>query len=643
MDKTEPVPRPRLPRRSFLQAAGVAGVAALTSGSSQAQLDSTSKSAPPRPNVAAETAPPTADPVTQTSGGADFMVDVLRSLNLEYVAINPASCFRGLHEAIVNYGGNSKPEILTCVHEEIACAMAQGYAKIEGKPIGVGLHGTVGLQHATMALYNAYCDKVPIYTMIGNIVSADKRGPWIEWLHSAQDPAALVRGFVKWDDQPASLQQFAESAVRAYKLSTTPPMGPVLLSLDAELQENPIAGPDKLRIPKLSQMTFPVGDSGAMSEVAQLLVKAEFPVLLVDRMARSQAGMDRLVELAELLQCAVIDQGGRANFPSLHPLNHTFRAKDVIHQADVVVGIELTDYWGALHSFNDRIVRRAIGVTRPDVKTVSVGTGDLFTKANYQDFQRFQGVDVSVLGDGEATLPILLEAVKSLLGADRRSAIQGRGAKLAGGHAGVVGFLRGRSAIGWDTSPITTGRLCAELWDQIRNDDWSLVGNGIGNIWPQALWDSRKSYNFTGTSGGIGMGYGAPGALGAALANRKHGRLSVAIQGDGDLMYTLGTLWTAAHHRIPILYVMHNNRSYNQERMNFLVMSGRRMRGLENVHIGTSLGDPDIDFATVAKGLGVYSEGPLTDPKDLAPALKRAIAVVKRGEPALLDVITEAR
>jgi acetolactate synthase I/II/III large subunit len=571
------------------------------------------------------------------------MVDVLKELNLEYLAINPASCFRGLHESVLNHGNNQVPEILTCVHEEIACAIAQGYAKIEGKPLGVALHGTVGLQHAAMALYNAYCDKIPMYVLIGNMVDATKRGPGIEWVHSAQDPAALVRDFLKWDDQPGSLQQFAESALRAYNIATTPPMGPVLLSLDTELQENPIEAPQRLRIPKLPQLRYPVGDTGAVNEVAKLLANAQFPVLVADRMARTQAGMDRLVELAELLQCAVIDQGGRTNFPAQHALNHTFRAKDLIRQADVVVGLELGDYWGTLHSFNDRIVRREASVARPDVKTISIGTGDIFIKSNYQDFQRFEGVDISVMGDGETTLPALLEAVKSQMSADRRGAVQSRGGKLSEGRTKFVESLRSRAAIGWDSSPITTGRLCAELWNQIRSEDWSLVGNGLGNIWPRALWDSRKFYNFTGSSGGIGMGYGAPGALGAALANRKHGRLSVAIQGDGDLLYTLGTLWTAAHHRIPLLYVLHNNRAYNQERMHLQVMSGRRMRGLDNVHIGTTLSDPDIDFATVAKGLGVCAEGPITDPKQLGPALERALALVRRGEPALLDVITEAR
>src|SRR5579871_6092247 len=262
-------------RRHFFRDATLAGAALLAPGlaaKAQQGAGRGAEQAPGRsagpPDVAAETLPPSADPVTQTSSGGDFMVDVLRTLDMDYCAINPASSFRGIQEAIINHGGNRKPELLTCPHEEIAVAMAHGYAKMSGKPMAVLAHGTVGLQHATMALYNAYCDRVPVYMMIGNIMDARKRNPGVEWAHSAIDPAALVRDFVKWDDQPVSLQHFAESAVRAYKIAMTPPMAPVLLSLDAELQENPIPADEPLRIPKLARLAMPQGDAAAIAEAA---------------------------------------------------------------------------------------------------------------------------------------------------------------------------------------------------------------------------------------------------------------------------------------------------------------------------------------------------------------------------------------
>jgi hypothetical protein len=368
------------------------------------------KAAVPGPKqIAADTLPPVRDPVTQTSAGGDFMVDVLKTLDFDYLAMTCASSFRGIHESLVNYGRNTKPEILTCPHEEIAVAMAQGYAKMEGKPMAMMCHGVVGLQHASMALYNAWCDRVPVYVMIGNIVEADKRAPGGEWAHAAIDPAATVRDFVKWDDQPASLQHFAESAVRAYKIATTPPMAPVLLSLDAELQENPIAEPEGLRIPKLAKVVPPEADSGAVAELAKMLVTAESPVMVCDRLARTPAGMAHLVELAETLQCAVVDVGGRMNFPSRHPLNHSF-GRAVINQADVIVGLEMNDFWGAVNSFTDRIVRTSRSTIRKGAKLVTLGTRDLLIKSNYQDFGRYQEVDLAIVGDGETSLPALTEA-----------------------------------------------------------------------------------------------------------------------------------------------------------------------------------------------------------------------------------------
>src|SRR5882757_9448619 len=260
-------------RRNFLKSATLAGAATLA-----APVAATAQGNAPRPalkaavpgprQIAVETQPPSKDPVNQSSSGGDFMVDVLKTLDFDYLAMNCASSFRGIHEALVNYGKN-QPEILTCPHEEIAVHMAQGYAKMEGKPMAMMCHGTVGLQHASMAMYNAWRDRVPVYVMIGNIIEANKRAPGAEWVHSAIDIGAITRDFVKWDDQPTSLQHFAESAVRAYKIAVTPPMGPVLLSLDAELQENPIHNRSALRIPKITNVIPPVADERGLDEAAR--------------------------------------------------------------------------------------------------------------------------------------------------------------------------------------------------------------------------------------------------------------------------------------------------------------------------------------------------------------------------------------
>jgi acetolactate synthase-1/2/3 large subunit len=645
MSKKKP-DAPIAERRRFLQSIGLSGAAALAPAGVTTAQTAPALAAPkavPQPDLAAETMPPAEDPATQTTSGADFMVDVLKTLDLEYLAMNPASNFRGLHEAVLNHGMNERPAIVTCAHEEIAFAMAHGYAKIEGKPMAAVCHGTVGLQHGAMALYNAWCDRVPIYALIGNIVAADKRLQYYEWTHSAIDPAAIVRDFLKWDDQPASLQHFAESAVRAYKVALTPPMGPVLLSLDAELQENPIVDRDRLGIPRLTQVVPPVGDSGALAEAARLLVAAENPVLICDRMARTAEGMPRLVELAELLQCSVVDMGGRMNFPSRHLLNQSGRRPEAVAQADVILAIEVNDLYYAVHALRDRIERYTLPTYRPDTQIITLGTRDLYLKSNYQDFGRFNAVNLAIAGDGESSLPALTEHVHRLLDARRKNAIAARGKQLGEVHRALTEQVRSNATIGWDAQPITTARLCAELYGQIQHEDWSLVGNGISITWPQRLWDFDKPYRWNGVSGGSGIGYNAPAAAGAALANKRHGRLSVAIQGDGDLLFVPSTLWTAAHHRIPILYVVHNNRAYHQEFMYLQAMANRHARGVTNAHIGTTITDPNVDFATVAKGFGVYSEGPITDPAELGAALQRAIAIVKRGEPALVDVVTDPR
>jgi acetolactate synthase-1/2/3 large subunit len=352
--------------------------------------------------------------------------------------------------------------------------------------------------------------------------------------------------------------------------------------------------------------------------------------------------MSRLVELAETLQCAVVDNAGRMNFPSRHPLNQSFR-RSVISQADVILAIEMNDVFGSLNAFSDRIARATRPTVKKGAKIITLGLRDTYMKSNYQDFGRYQDVDLAIAGDGEASLALLIEAVKRFIDPSRKSAYDTRGKKLAAAHQAMVEQTKSDATLGWDASPITTARMCAEVYAQIKDEDWSMVGTSIRLSWPHRLWNFDKPYRWNGVSGGAGVGYNLPASLGAALANKPHGRLTVSFGGDGDFMFAPGTLWTAAHHRIPMLYIVQNNRAYHQEYMYLTAMAARRSRGIENAHVGTTLTDPNIDFATVARGFGVHGEGPVIDPNDLAPALKRAIAAVKSGQPALVDVVTDPR
>ena len=644
-------PKKSAGRRDFLKSV-VAGAATLATApaetlpaAAQPPADLPSHAMPILPPMADADPPAEPEVLTIDRSGSDYMVDVLKSLGIEYVCSVAGSSFRALHESVINYGGNKSPEFISCCHEEASVAIAHGYAKIEGKPLAIFAHGTVGLQHASMAVYNAYCDRVPVYIVIGNNIDATKRdAAYGEWPHSVQDAAAMVRDYTKWDDLPISLEHFGESAVRAYKIAMTPPMGPVLIVADSELQEHPIEEGVNPRVPKLTLPAPPQGDSGSVAEAAKMLVQAENPLIVVDRYARTQAGIDLLVELAETLQVPVIDQAARMNFPTRHPLNQSSRRSAVVANADVIMGLEATDFWSAMNTMHDQVNRTSHSIAKSDVKLISITTGDLYTKANYQDFFRYTPADLAMAADPEATLPSLIEAVKRQLTSDRKQALADRGKKLAAAHQQALELARSDASYAWDASPVSTGRLGAEIWAQIKDEDWSLVSLlRHFSWWPLRLWPFDKQYQYIGIQGGGGVGYNAPAAVGAALANKKHGRLSVSIQDDGDLLFGPSVLWTAAHHKIPLLSVMHNNRAYHEELMHVQRMANRHNRGIDRAHIGTTFEDPAVNFAKVAQGLGVYAEGPITDPNEIAPALKRAIAVVKGGEPALVDVVTQPR
>jgi thiamine pyrophosphate-dependent acetolactate synthase large subunit-like protein len=642
LDKPDQSNNP-LNRRDFLAgaAAGVAGLAAKPPAAMAQQV-----ALKPEPH------PAEAHPAIEVTGnqrpGSDFMVDVFKSLDIEYCAANPGSSFRGLQESFINYGGNKNPEWLTCCHEESSVAMAHGYAKIAGKPMMIMAHGTVGLQHASMAIYNAYCDRVPVYIVLGNILDVNYRRGNAEWVHSVQDAAAMVRDYTKWDDTPVTLGHFAESAVRAYKIAMTPPTEPVILVADGTLQEEPVADKN-LRIPKLVTSAPPQGDSGAVAEAAKILVDAENPVIVAGRVARTPRGIELLVELSETLGARVEDQRMRMNFPTQHPLyGHPGAsiATPNLSGYDVILGLEVQDFWGITHKMTglNKFGMEAQPTTQPGAKIVSISAVELNHKSNYQDFGRYLEADLAITGDPESTLPELIEAVRQLITPDRRRAIEERSKKIAEANQRDREHDRELAALAWDASPISTARLSAELWAQIKNEDWSLVSNDrFVSSWPTRLWNFSKPYQYIGAQGGSGIGYQAPASVGAALANRKHGRLSVSIQCDGDLNYAPGVLWTAAHHKIPLLSVMHNNRAYHEERMYLTMLAAKYDRDPAISDIGTALNGPNIDYASIAKGYGLYAEGPISDPRELGPALQRALQRVKNGEPALLDVVTQPR
>ncbi len=646
----------KVDRRKFLTGVAIAGAAGAVAPSAANATVSADKRLPAvlpptTQTIAAETGAPEEGP-NRIGGkaGSDYMVDVIKTLDIKYLPANCASSYRAIHESLINYGGNKMPEFLTCTHEESSVGMSHGYFKATGKPLLNLVHGTVGLQHATMAIYNAWCDRVPVIVMGGNDLDAAHRPPGVPTFHSAQDINAIVRDYTKWDDTPVSLQHFGQSFVRAYKIAMTPPYGPVMISLDAGLQQEAIrAGEEKLYIPKYNPSSPPQGDTGAVKEAARLLANAERPVIVVDRAARTENGMRLLVQLAEALQARVVDMGGRMNFPKTHYLS---AGVAVVPGADVIIGMELSDFWGVVNGYIDNGEHGGIGVNRtkikPGTKLISINSSELLTKSNYQDFQRFQSVDVSMPADAEATLPALIEAVKSAIPNDRKAAIDKRGEAAKKAKAEGRERQLKLATLAWDASPISTARLVMETWDAIKGEDWSLVSQS-GNVsgWPQRLWPMEKYHHWLGGSGGYGVGYGAPGSVGAALGNRDLGRFSVSIQSDGDLMYAPGVFWTAAKHKVPLLAVMHNNRGYHQELMHVQRMASFRNRDSNTANdlgpIGTSIMNPDIEYHKLAESMGWWAKGPIKDPAELGPAIKQAMAVVKSGQPALVNVWTQPR
>jgi len=623
MKKSDKPEKPLVDRRKFLTGAAVGGMATLVASTGAVGAQPLIAAAAP---VDAPAEASNVEVLTTDRTGSDFMVDVIKSLGFEYVAANPGSSFRGFHESLINYGGNKSPEFLTCCHEESSVALAHGYAEVEGKPMLALAHSTVGLQHAAMGIYNAWGGRVPVFIILGNTLDATRRRPGVEWNHSAQDAAAMVRDYTKWDDAPVSLQHFAESAVRAYKISMTLPMSPVVVVADAALQEDPIPKDAVLRIPKLTLTAPPQGDSGSVAEAARLLVAAENPVIVAGRVGRTEAGAANLKELAEFLQVPVVNgAGGGEGAVNQQLLN-----------ADVILGLDVPDFFGLVHSFRDQLVRTTTSDIRKDAKLISISTADLYLKSNYQDFQRYAEVDIAMAADSEATLPSLIEAVKRSATDDRKRVFQDRAAKLVDARKRALDRAHAAATYGWNASPISLPRLSAEVWAQVKNEDWA---GGLGGYpW---VYDKHYQRGFGGSSGGVG--FASPAAVGSALAHRKHGRLYVHAQTDGDLMYANGILWTAAHHNIPLLAVMHNNRAYHQEVMHIQRMANRHQRGIENAGIGTTLTKPNIDYAKIAQAMGWYAEGPIENPNDLAPAIKRAIAAVKSGQPALLDTVTQPR
>ena len=567
---------------------------------------------------------PVGAPGNAAQYGSDVVAETLRALAVPYIALNPGASYRGLHDSLVNHLGNAAPQMLLCLHEEHAVAIAHGWAKVTGTPMAAAVHSNVGLMHATMAVFNAWCDRMPALVLgATGPVDASKRRPWIDWIHTARDQGALVRAYVKWDDQPASAAAARESLVRATFLARAAPMGPVYVNLDSEMQESALEQPlPPLNIARFMPAVVTAPPAAQLRQAAEMLRAARRPLLLVGRVSRDPADWQARVALGEQLGARVVtDLKLGAGFPTDHPLHAgapgVFALPEslaAVREADVILSLDWIDLGGILSA--------ASPGAPPTARIIQASL----------DFHGHNGWSM----DHQALPPVDL-----LLAADPASVVAGLLDALGGGATPVA-----LPAPALPPAPLGEGKLdVAALAAGLRHavQDRAVCLLHLPLSWDGAWWPFRHPLDFIGGDGGGGIGGGPGISVGAALALRDAGspRLPVAICGDGDFLMGVAAIWTAVHYRIPLLVVVANNRSFFNDEVHQQRMAVNRGRPVENKWIGQRISDPDIDIAGMARAQGAEGFGPVETAEQLHTAYAAAIGAVEAGLVAVIDVRVE--
>jgi len=551
--------------------------------------------------------------------GSDAIAAMLRELDIPYIALNPGASYRGIHDSIVNYLGNTRPRMLLCLHEESAVALAHGYAKVTGRPMAAFVHSNVGLMHATMAIFNAWCDRAPVLVLgATGPMDSTRRRPWIEWIHTARDQGAMIRNFTKWDDQPASVGSAQEAILRAWMIANTAPQGPVYVNFDLALQEDEIA--ERPPMPILARHAPPVAPvpSGPLvNQAAALLAGARRPVILAGRGSRDPAAWQRRVGLAEAIGGRVVtDRKSGATFPTDHPLH--IGGTEPIVEADAILSLDWVDLAGTLHTAH---------AGKPlTAKIVQVSVDQYVHNGWSMDYQGLPPADVYLLAEPDAAVPPLLAAVKAL----RQNPPPSAAPRVRSGPPPL-------SALD-EASIIQVPHIATALHAVLGDAPTTMIRLPLS--WADGLWEFRHPLDYLGTDGGGGIGSGPGMSVGAALALRDSGssRLPVAVLGDGDFLMGVTALWTAVRNSIPLLVVVANNRSFFNDELHQERVALQRGRAPENRWIGQAIRDPDIDLAMMARGQGCTGIGPVEDPRKLVPALREAVAAVRAGRVCVVDV-----
>lgn len=570
---------------------------------------------------------------------SDALVDVLRDLGCRYLPLNPGSSFRGLHDSLAARDHGDGPEIILCTHEEIAVAAAHAYAKAMGGPAFAAVHDLVGLMHASMAVYDAWCDRAPVVVLGGGGPADPAERRPVDWFHSANTQSALVRPFVKWDDDPITAQAMIDSVVQAHRVAASGPAGPVYVTLDAAVQERPDDG----LVNRAAEGLVPDPPLAARDEevarAVDLLLAARMPVVVAGRVGLDASCTPLLVELAELLAAALRDERNHSAVPTAHPLVLN-GDRELLDEADVVLAVDLHD---PAHVLGDP------RTGPPGRAVIDLSLNSLAMRSWAHAGTALRPWAVRLVADPRQGLERLVAAVRARIadetaaeGDAGRARRAGRAEALSRRHDRLRAAHRAAVEDRWDETPVSVPRLVAEVHEAVRDLPWLLTLRNTRS-WPHGVWEVDRGGRYLGHSGGGGMGYGPGALLGGGLAARDRGEFAVGIIGDGDLMFAPGALWTAVAHRVPMLVVVNNNRSYLNDEHHQAAVARHRGRPVANAAVGTRLDGPPIDFAALARAQGAWAAGPIEDPADLAPALAAAVREVHQGRVAVVDVHAASR
>ncbi len=562
---------------------------------------------------------PEGKPDPTVGWGSDVAAQMLRRFGFPYISLNPGASYRGFHDSIVNHLGNENPGMILCQHEDHSVAIAHGYAKATGEPMACVLHSNVGLMHGMMSLYNAYCDRVPMFVLgaTGPMDSSQRR-PWIDWIHTTADQGSMVRDIVKWDNQPSSPQALVEAMCRANIMTRTEPSAPVFITLDAGLQEASLDEP--VEFPDLARFQPPPAARAAkesIAKAAEMLKNAKRPLVLVGRCSHSKADWDKRVELVERLGAIVMtDLKLRSCFPTDHaahvcdPFSQFNPAtRGIVAEADVILSLDWVDLGGAVAPMK--------GQPAAPARVIANSLDHHLHNGAHANHMALPQMDVFMSANTDSVVDDLL----AVLPAGKKAPWRGKMEKKAKTS---------------DPDRVTMEKVAATLRAAFADPDNVTIAS-LSRGWPCDQWPFRGPLAYMGKDGGGGIGSGPGISVGVALAMHTRGRDTVTVLGDGDFLMGASALWSAVHAKVPMLVVINNNRSYFNDELHQETVARRRNRPVGNRWIGQRIADPEVDIAGLCNSYGGVGIGPVKSAKELEAAIAKGVEALRAGKVCVID------